>query len=44
MMFSWAFAIWGTPNAVFWALAVFFAINFVLNWQMYARRGAATPC
>jgi NNP family nitrate/nitrite transporter-like MFS transporter len=44
MLFSWAFAIWGTPNAVFWALAVFFAINLVMNWQMYARRGAATPC
>ncbi|KAB2956547.1 MAG: NarK/NasA family nitrate transporter [Rhizobiaceae bacterium] len=44
MLFSWAFAIWGTPNAVFWALAVFFAINLAMNWQMYARRGAATPC
>lgn len=44
MLFGWAFATRGNPNAVFWALAAFFAFNLAMNWRMYARRGAATPC
>jgi NNP family nitrate/nitrite transporter-like MFS transporter len=43
-LFGWAFAAWGSPNAVFYGLAAFFAFNVVMNWAMYARRGAATPC
>jgi NNP family nitrate/nitrite transporter-like MFS transporter len=44
IMFGAAVGLFGNPNAVFYALAVFFAFNIVLNWWMYARRGAATPC
>ncbi|MGJ3262423.1 MAG: MFS transporter [Salinarimonas sp.] len=44
MMFAGSFAAYGNPNVVFYGLAVFFAFNVVLNWWMYARRNAATPC
>ncbi|WP_027132693.1 MFS transporter [Geminicoccus roseus] len=44
IMFGAAVGLFGSPNAVFYALAVFFAFNIALNWWMYARRGAATPC
>ena len=44
MLFAWAFAAFHSPNAVFYGLAVFFAFNVAMNWQMYSRRGAATPC
>jgi NNP family nitrate/nitrite transporter-like MFS transporter len=44
MLFGAAVGAFGTPNAVFYGLAVFFAVNVALNWWMYARRGAATPC
>jgi NNP family nitrate/nitrite transporter-like MFS transporter len=44
MMFAAAFAINGTADVVFYGLAVFFLLNVALNWWLYARRGAATPC
>jgi MFS transporter, NNP family, nitrate/nitrite transporter len=34
----------GDPVAFFWALAVFFAANLVLNWWFYARKDAPHPC
>lgn len=44
MLFGWAFGAFGGPNVIFYGLAVFFALNVAMNWWMYARRGAATPC
>jgi NNP family nitrate/nitrite transporter-like MFS transporter len=44
MLFGWSFGAFASPNTVFYGLAVFFAFNVIMNWQMYARRGAATPC
>lgn len=34
----------GKPTAFFVGLAVFYAINIVINWWFYARRGAEKPC
>lgn len=34
----------GSPRAFFLGLAVFYAVNIVLNWYSFARRGARTPC
>ncbi|MCB0878679.1 MAG: NarK/NasA family nitrate transporter [Thermoleophilia bacterium] len=34
----------GSPRAFFLGLAVFYAINIVLNWYSFARRGAKAPC
>ncbi len=50
MLFAWAFskadetsaAMGATP--IFYGLAAFFALNVVLNWVFYARRGAPYPC
>jgi NNP family nitrate/nitrite transporter-like MFS transporter len=44
MMFGAAVGAFGKPDVVFQGLAVFFAFNVALNWWMYARKGAATPC
>lgn len=44
VMFGAAFGSFGNPNAVFYGVAVFFLLNVIMNWWMYARRGAATPC
>jgi NNP family nitrate/nitrite transporter-like MFS transporter len=44
MLFGWAFGAYGGPNVIFYGLAVFFAANTAMNWAMYARRGAKTPC
>jgi NNP family nitrate/nitrite transporter-like MFS transporter len=44
LMFAAAFGAFGKADVVFWGLAVFFLINVALNWALYARRGAATPC
>lgn len=44
MLFAASFAAYKTATPVFYGLAVFFAFNVVLNWWMYARRGAANPC
>lgn len=44
MLFGAAVGMFGKPDAVFYGLAVFFAFNVALNWWMYARKGAATPC
>lgn len=44
MLFGWAFGAFGDPNVVFYGLAAFFALNTLMNWAMYARRGARTPC
>ncbi len=44
LLFGWAFGAFGGPNVVFYGLAGFFLINVALNWWLYARRGAPTPC
>ena len=44
MLFAWAFSAFESATPIFHALAVFFAFNVLLNWWMYARRGAANPC
>ncbi len=44
MLFAWAFSSLESATPIFYGLAVFFAFNVVLNWWMYARRGAASPC
>ncbi len=44
MLFAWSFAVTKSPNAVLVGLAIFFALNVAMNWWMYARRGAPTPC
>jgi NNP family nitrate/nitrite transporter-like MFS transporter len=44
MMFALATGAYGTPNAVFYWLAFYIAMNIALNWWMYARAGATTPC
>jgi NNP family nitrate/nitrite transporter-like MFS transporter len=44
MLFGAAFAAWGGPNVIFYGLAAFFAFNTAMNWWMYARAGAKTPC
>ena len=44
MMFDWSFGTFKSAVPIFYGLSVFFAFNVVLNWWMYARRGAANPC
>lgn len=44
MLFGWSFGAFSSPNAVFYGLAVFFGLNTLINWVMYARPGAKTPC
>lgn len=44
MLGGWSVGTFGTPNPVLYGFALFFAFNTALNWWMYARRGAATPC
>jgi MFS transporter, NNP family, nitrate/nitrite transporter len=44
MLFALAFGVYGNPNAVFYGLVIFFAVNVLINWQMYARRNALNPC
>lgn len=44
MLFAWAFSSLDSAAPIFHGLAVFFAFNVVLNWWMYARKGAASPC
>jgi MFS transporter, NNP family, nitrate/nitrite transporter len=44
MLFAWAFGSGGSATGIFYGLAVFFGFNVVLNWWMYARCGAASPC
>lgn len=44
MLFGWAFGAFGSPNVVFYGLAAFFGLNTLMNWVMYARKGARTPC
>lgn len=44
MLFAWAFSSKESATPIFHGLAVFFAFNVALNWWMYARKGAASPC
>jgi NNP family nitrate/nitrite transporter-like MFS transporter len=34
----------GSPNLFFYCAAVFYALNIILNWWFYARKGAEKPC
>ena len=44
MLFAASFGAFKSATPVFYGLTAFFAFNVVLNWWMYARRGAANPC
>jgi MFS transporter, NNP family, nitrate/nitrite transporter len=44
LMFAWSFGAFGSATPIFYGIAAFFGFNVALNWYMYARRGAATPC
>lgn len=44
MLFATSFASYKSATPVFYGLAAFFGFNLLLNWWMYARRGAANPC
>ena len=44
MLFAASFGAFKSATPVFYGLAAFIAFNVVLNWWMYARRGAANPC
>jgi MFS transporter, NNP family, nitrate/nitrite transporter len=44
MLFAWSFGAFGSATPIFYGLAGFFGLNVALNWWLYARRGAATPC
>jgi len=44
MLFAASFGAFKSATPVFYSLAAFFAFNVLLNWWMYARRGAANPC
>jgi MFS transporter, NNP family, nitrate/nitrite transporter len=44
MLFAWSFNAFKSATPVFYGLAIFFAINVVLNWWMYSRHSAANPC
>ncbi|MGG5811142.1 MFS transporter [Falsiroseomonas sp. CW058] len=44
LLFGAAFGAFGKADVVFHGLAAFFVLNVALNWWLYARRGAATPC
>ena len=44
LLFGWSFGATRSPNAVFYGLAAFFALNVALNWWLYARRNAPHPC
>jgi len=44
MLFAASFGSFKSATPVFYGLAAFFAFNVVLNWWLYARRGAANPC
>ncbi|MBA3908650.1 MAG: MFS transporter [Rhodobacter sp.] len=44
MLFAWSFGAFASAAPVFWGLTAFFAFNVVLNWTLYARRGAPYPC
>jgi MFS transporter, NNP family, nitrate/nitrite transporter len=44
LLFAWSFGAFGSATPIFYGLAAFFAFNVALNWLLYARSGAATPC
>lgn len=44
MLFAWSFGAFASAAPVFWGLAVFFGLNVVLNWVLYARKSAPFPC
>lgn len=44
MLFAWSFGSFASATPIFYGLAAFFGFNVALNWWMYARRGAASPC
>jgi NNP family nitrate/nitrite transporter-like MFS transporter len=44
MLFSWSFSKFASPNAAFFALAAFYALNLLLCWWFYARQNAEISC
>jgi MFS transporter, NNP family, nitrate/nitrite transporter len=44
LLFAWSFGAFGSATPIFYGLAAFFGFNVALNWWLYARKGAATPC
>lgn len=43
-LFNAALKATGSPNIVFYGMAVFFAVNIFLNWWYYMRKGCEKPC
>jgi NNP family nitrate/nitrite transporter-like MFS transporter len=44
VLISFSVSTWGSPAAFFIGLAVFCAVNVVLNWWFFARKNAPYPC
>ena len=44
MLFSWSLSRFGSANVAFGIFAAVYAVNLVLCWWYYARRGAEKPC
>jgi NNP family nitrate/nitrite transporter-like MFS transporter len=44
LVLAQVYAIWGTPNALFYWSIIYFVVCAALNWWYYARRGAEKPC
>jgi len=44
VLISWAVSASGSPEPFFIGLAVFCAVNLVLNWWFFARKNAPYPC
>jgi NNP family nitrate/nitrite transporter-like MFS transporter len=43
-LMGWVITRFGSPKYFFYAAALFYAANCVLNWWYYGRRGAEAPC
>jgi NNP family nitrate/nitrite transporter-like MFS transporter len=44
MLFNWSLARFGSVNQAFYTLAAFYALNLLLCWWFYARKGAEVSC
>ncbi|WP_300297334.1 nitrate/nitrite transporter [Ferrovibrio sp.] len=44
LMLGYSISLFGSPNAFFYWAAFYYAVNVVINWWYYARKGAERPC
>ncbi|HEY0868520.1 MAG TPA: nitrate/nitrite transporter [Fimbriimonas sp.] len=44
VLIGWINGMTGNPTAFFYGAAAFYAVNLVINWWFYARKGAEKPC